>query len=440
MSYQFAHLDCFSRKGNDAGQTVDFILAELGRERASATRHIVQPKPPSVVYGKTVAEVRALHDQRVKAARSTNVKGQERRIRVDQDTLAVAVVSHPGKDATTDVAGVEEWQAGVIAWAKRQYGDALVSVVRHDDESHPHLHCVVLPTAPDMKASAFHSGKVAKDAVIEKHGGKKVVGALGADQRKEINREGDRAYREAMREWQTEHWQEVSAPLGLARFGPNRRRLTRSAWRDEQRSYEFLRRVERLNAEASGFNPLKKGRVVEKEVVREVENRVKAKEIDLTNQKNRDVAAVTSLGKTYQKKSMEDRKKLEISAGEIASRDQTIQELSDRNREMDEENTATSQKFDRVTSELLRKTSDLEHAPAGFMLAAMETFSEDQQVEYFGKIRDENPSLWEIVRDFLEKIGAAVLPRLDQEPTPDQPEMQRDGQRAAVMRTPSRGF
>jgi len=105
---------------------------------------------------------------------------------------------------------------------------AFVSVVRHEDESYPHLHAYVLPDAADveMRASALHPGFLAKSAV------KDAKAQVGEDD-KALNKRGDAAYKTAMRAWLDDYHAKVSQPCGLTRLGPGKRRLTRAEWQQE---------------------------------------------------------------------------------------------------------------------------------------------------------------------------------------------------------------
>lgn len=49
---------------------------------------------------------------------------------------------------------LDAWTAANVRWLVEKYGPNLVQVVRHDDETTPHLHAVVVPINPDGKLSA----------------------------------------------------------------------------------------------------------------------------------------------------------------------------------------------------------------------------------------------------------------------------------------------
>jgi len=237
MSFQFAHIESYSRKPNKRGVNVRYVIAEAKRE-AGACEHVENPEAPSLVYGITLDELEALHDEMADNARMVNSKGQSRKIRQDQRTLMTVVLSHPGDDAVPthfddgtpqSVASVEEWRERSIAWLREKYGDDLKTVIEHTDEGHPHLHAYILPSGPQMLARDYHPGEQAK------------AESMAGDKSIEANREGDKAYRSAMREWQNDYYREVGQPCGLARIGPGRRRLSRAEWQAEQQSQQTVR-------------------------------------------------------------------------------------------------------------------------------------------------------------------------------------------------------
>ncbi len=229
--FQFVHVETYARKADAHGVSTGFVFDEAERVPGSCS-HVENPAPPVVVFGCTVAEVRALHDERAAAAVATTKAGKSRKVRVDQHTLLTAVVSHPASlsEVASDparAAEVDAWQARSVEWLRRTWGDELVSVVRHDDEDHVHLHAYVVPSeGADMRARSLHPGVVAKDQAVRDV-------APGVDA-KAANRIGDAAYKEAMRGLQDGFFEAVGMPSGLARLGPGRRRLSRDGWQAEQ--------------------------------------------------------------------------------------------------------------------------------------------------------------------------------------------------------------
>lgn len=219
MGYQFAHMELHSRKGGKSG-SVAYVLDEAQR-LDGACPHVDDPRPPEVVWGASVDELRERHDAAAETCRVTLENGRQRRIRKDQNTLASIVLSYPAVLADADPAHVKDWERHAVAWLQAEYGDQLVTVVRHVDEKHPHLHAYALPAGPEMRAASLHPGYQAKAAAL----------AQGED-----NKGGDRAYKAAMRQWQDRYWEQVGLPCGLARIGPGRRRLSRQQWHAEQQA------------------------------------------------------------------------------------------------------------------------------------------------------------------------------------------------------------
>lgn len=240
MGFQFVHIESYGRKADKSGRNTAFVLDEAER-RPEACQHVEHPAPPVVVHGLSVAKVRALHDARAAEAVATTKTGKARKVRMDQHTLMTAVASFPAAmdEVRTDPAKADEfaeWERRTIAWMSDRWGDQLVSVLRHEDEAHPHLHAYVLPDDPEMRARQHHPGVRAKAEA------KASAEAEGLDG-KASNAEGDMAYKEAMRRVQDDYWQAVGLPCGLTRLGPGRRRLTRAAWKVEQAQVEHAARV-----------------------------------------------------------------------------------------------------------------------------------------------------------------------------------------------------
>lgn len=238
MSFQFVHLETYSRKGDASGRSTGFIFAEARRD-PGASVHVAHPAPPIAIHGIDIDAVEQRHDAAADAARTTPKGGKPRKIRVDQHTLLTVVASHPFtvEEIRADAAkrrDVENWERLTVDWLKQRYGDALVSVVRHEDESHWHLHSYVLPSSSDMKASALHPGQTAKAEIMG-------VGPAPGEDSKTLNRRGDAAYRKAMRDWQNSYFEAVAVKCGLTRIGPARRRLTRAEWQAERTQAKALR-------------------------------------------------------------------------------------------------------------------------------------------------------------------------------------------------------
>lgn len=243
MAYQFARIELYSRSGK-AGRTTDYIFDEVTRV-PSASVHVPSPRPPEVVYGLDPDAVRALHDERASVAKASrtdkNGKTTLKAIRKDQNTLAGLIFSHPATmdeyhenaDVRRDVG---EWEQRSIAWLRAQHGDRLVSVIRHTDESHPHLHAYLLPDDTEMRAGLLHPGYPAKNAVL-------AAGPLPGEDRKAMGKRADRAYVAGMRTWLDDYHAKVAIPAGLTRLGAGKRRLTRAQWHAEKAQASALKRA-----------------------------------------------------------------------------------------------------------------------------------------------------------------------------------------------------
>ncbi|MCJ8237401.1 hypothetical protein [Peteryoungia algae] len=234
MAYQFARIELYSRSGK-AGRTTDYIFDEVTRV-PSASVHVPSPKPPEVVYGLHPDALRVLHDERAAAAKTSRTdksgKTTLKAIRKDQNTLAGLIFSHPVSmdeyRASIDVRrDVAEWEQRSIAWLREQHGDRLVSVVRHTDESHPHLHAYLLPDDTEMRAGLLHPGYPAKNAVL-------AAGPQPGEDKKAMGKRADRAYVAGMRAWLDDYHAKVAIPAGLTRLGAGKRRLTRAQWHQEK--------------------------------------------------------------------------------------------------------------------------------------------------------------------------------------------------------------
>ena len=236
--FQFVHVRQYSRKpiaadakGKGGRSGAADVLAEAARLSGHAP-HVLDPLPPVQVFGVPIAEVQALHDTRCAEARTQVEGGKPRKIRQDQATLMTSIASYPATVAEcaadfATAAARDDWQRRTVEWARSCWGDDVVSVVRHDDESHPHLHVLMLPSDSSMRANLLHPGWVAKQAAKD--------GAVGDGlDAKTVNKLGDRAYVEAMRKFQDTYWESVGLPCGLARIGPAKRSLPRPEWNAEQ--------------------------------------------------------------------------------------------------------------------------------------------------------------------------------------------------------------
>ncbi|MGR9310699.1 plasmid recombination protein [Rhizobium leguminosarum] len=241
MGYQFIHLETYSRKADAKGRSTDFIFAEASR-KPEASVHVPNPLPPVVVYGVGIEAVQGMHDAATAAATINVMGGHVRKLARDKKTLHTVVASHPFTmdEIRADPAKqreAEEWEKRTISWLRSQYGDDLKSVIRHEDESHYHLHAYVVPVdEPGMSALKYHPGVSAKREIM-------AVGPAQGEDAKGLSKRADKAYKAAMREWQDSYHEAVAVPCGLTRLGPQRRRLSREEWQREQVQAKALQKT-----------------------------------------------------------------------------------------------------------------------------------------------------------------------------------------------------
>ena len=209
---QFLHIDSYSlnapKKGKRGGHSVKSIVDEAVRAIGS-TPHIQSPVKPIHVFGTPLEE---LEEACVKWAESLEqVTG--RKTRKDALCLVAGVISAP---ASIDEEAWHRLRDDSVAWLNKKYGGRLKTVIEHTDESHPHIHFYVVPNAAE-KFECIHDGK-------------RAAGTRKSEKKGAQNK----AYIEAMRCYLDEYNREVGVKNCLLRYGPRRRRLTRSAWLIEQ--------------------------------------------------------------------------------------------------------------------------------------------------------------------------------------------------------------
>lgn len=262
MGFQFVHMEGYARKADRHGRSVRWVLAEAARE-PDACPHVSNPAPPEVVYGAAPGDVLRQHDEACDVARVTLASGRTRAVRKDQKTMLTVVASHPAtmEQVRSDpkvAADVAEWERRSVAWLRDRYGAGLVSVIRHADESHAHLHAYVLPA--DLRAMSLHPGASAKRIIM-------AAGAVDGEDAKSLNKRGDDAYRAAMRGWLDSYWESVGLPSGLTRLGPGRRRLSRGEWQAERAASESVKvaldRAASIRQKGQEYASRTKGRAAE---------------------------------------------------------------------------------------------------------------------------------------------------------------------------------
>ena len=145
-------------KRGDKGNVSD-VISEALRDDGNC-RHVDDPQAPTFLIG-DADTVRALaveideKCERVKASKG-------RAVRKDAHVLLAGVASFPESLQKAEPETYARWELLTLAWLQGKYGDNLRAVLRHDDETYPHLHFFVLSRDPmAYDAKALHDGHVA---------------------------------------------------------------------------------------------------------------------------------------------------------------------------------------------------------------------------------------------------------------------------------------
>lgn len=243
--YQFIRLEKYARAARAtirckngkvrAGKpSLRDVLAEASRDPAHCP-HIRDPQPPVVVFGVHPVEVLRIIQDGVR--RVKDPKG--RKVKRTTALLLGGVVSYPERleavvrDPKAQV-DFDRWEQRVIKFLRDEFGVRLRSVVKHVDEEYLHFHFYVIPNFDASESSLVHAHpgmSAAARAVPPEYKGR------GAGKLK-IN-----AYKKAMREFQDRFYISVSMPMGHARRGPGKRRLSMAQWRDQQQQAEKLKKT-----------------------------------------------------------------------------------------------------------------------------------------------------------------------------------------------------
>jgi len=215
--YQFIHVESYSKVASKkkleksynketTGRNVAEIVAEATREPEYCD-HVtkVRPsEPPILLYGVEPTELIELTDDYFENTKLTNNKGVTRGLRKDSHVLLAGIIS-----LNREVEDIwNDYKKDAIDWLKAKYGDKLKCVIEHTDEANPHLHFYCVQDH-GISFDLLHEGKKAFSEV----GGK-------LKYKKEI------AFKNAMREFQNDFYNDVSLKYGLMKTGPKRGRYT----------------------------------------------------------------------------------------------------------------------------------------------------------------------------------------------------------------------
>lgn len=220
-------------KGGQQKLTARQAIEEATRAE-NCTPHVPSPIKPNTLFGIESSELLAWCDSLYEqaAAQKVETKTGFKKQRTDTPILLGAVASFP---SAADENNVEytNWRSLTVKFLKEKYGDNLISVVEHTDETFGHIHGLISNAGKSVKM--LHDGHL---AAMEASGRE----AQGT------------AYKRGCAALQDQFYEAVGLPCGLARTGPRQARKTRSEWLADQRASEHLasekKRIEALKAEA----------------------------------------------------------------------------------------------------------------------------------------------------------------------------------------------
>lgn len=224
--FQFIHIETFAKIASRSNrkQSARNVAREAERDSGSCP-HIENLMPFKLMYGITPSQAVDLAEKRASMGKDS----QGRKLRKDAQILLGGVASYPIpiSQLTPNDEGLKKWLKHNFNFLNQHCGSTLKSIIAHTDEKFFHIHWYQVPDIETISGrfniGQVHPGILARDTV----GGKQA-------------KEKMRSYKQAMRDLQDSHYEQVGKPCGLAREGAKKRRLTRSEWKVEQATAERL--------------------------------------------------------------------------------------------------------------------------------------------------------------------------------------------------------
>ena len=223
MPAEFLHFRAYARKSTKGSPTADAVLGEARRDPKYCA-HLDEPQPPIVRYGVPIESVAATLSERLRDARDR----RGRPLPSTTTVLLAGVSSWPTPRVEVEASEDERltyemWGSLCVAFFRRLFGDALLSVIEHVDEDRLHLHIFAAAT-PDPVTHVYSIESIWPPMAAE------------ATQRRagKSRRVQRAAFRAEATKIQDAYYNRVGAVCGLSRFGPRRQRLTREAWRAQR--------------------------------------------------------------------------------------------------------------------------------------------------------------------------------------------------------------
>lgn len=234
--YQFIHLETFAEtvsakaisrrnkinsKGLRNGGTKSLlnlrqVIAEAMREVGSCP-HIKFPKPPTKIFGLDLYEVERL----AILSKKDQVDAMGRNIRKDTPILLGGVASYPSHEHKKSQDKFNFWLNDNVEWLKKEFGDNLKNITLHHDEEHPHIHFFAV--SPVGRAKHLHAGYMAESEVDVKDAKTRAL-----------------AYKNGLRQFQDNYYNDVSAIHGMLRDGPKKQRKSRAMYQADKAHAQLL--------------------------------------------------------------------------------------------------------------------------------------------------------------------------------------------------------
>jgi len=240
MAFQFIHIETYARSSK-SGTGARSIIGEATREDGYCP-HVAKPQQPVLLSGPHPGKWYARVEERASQAKDK----LGRKIRKDAHLIVAGVASYPVRCSELDDAEREKvmaWADETVTWFEKKHGKGCA--VMHLDEEFPHIHMYAgADLAVGQRASDLHPGEAAKKNAPDKKLAKK------------------KAYTGAMRQYQDDYFQDVASLYGMARTGPERRRMTRAEWQAEQATLKQMAERQQKAEKAVSVASEKASRVV----------------------------------------------------------------------------------------------------------------------------------------------------------------------------------
>jgi len=229
MSYQFIHLEDYSIEAStkkseynkeSEGNNLRSIIAEAKREPGNIPSTVIEVKEPVLLYGEDLDTLEQMALNYHKNTKLKDKNGKEKKLRKDANVILSGVISLNAEYMDM----WEDYKRDSIKYLKDKYGDKLKSIVEHKDEENPHFHFYCLADDGEF-FDLIHDGKKA---------------ALEVRLLNKVKGEQNKAYIQAMQNYQQDFFLKVGSKYGLTKDGPKRKRTSRKDYFKQKREIKAL--------------------------------------------------------------------------------------------------------------------------------------------------------------------------------------------------------